>query len=423
MKLFCIALCKNLKCILMGVFIVVISGLLIAYGYYRGIFGSHISLTKTTFDRLPQWSEDDPREALLAFQRSCREILKRSPSLLFSPLPYSGDNAHWQTICRAAVPLSRPSQTAARQFFMKWFEPYAVKNNFNPTGLFTGYYLPRLQGNLKKTARYSVPLYSVPKDLVKVNLALLDPMLPPKTLTGQVKNNALFPYPDRAAIQNGALVGAANALAWSDSLVDVFFAQIQGSVIIDLSKRRSLLLGFAGSNGRPYTAIGKILIERGEIPREKMSMQAIRAWLAAHPAEAAGLLNQNASYVFFKILGTSAPLGAEQVPLTPQRSLAVDLGYLGVGTPVWLSTRAAQQKTGEEALPWQRLMIAQDTGGAIKGPMRGDIYWGSGPAAAFAAGQMKSEGRYWVLLPRFCTPKGRRNWLRGDVGRPAPPGQ
>jgi len=390
-------MCKYAK---MSLFVLLIVGATF-FAYYNHVaFGPHFSLSKTNFKRLPYWEYDDQSQALLAFQKSCVDILKREPSAAFSTLPQSKSNQAWQTICLAANKLSHSDKMTAQQFFESWFEPYTVQDNFNPHGLFTGYYLPLLHASLKKSKQYTVPVYGLPADLVKVNLSLFGSDFSNKIIIGQLKNNTLVPYPDRTAINSGTLGKNANVLVWADNAVDVFFAQIQGSVTVQLPDHQSLLLGYASTNGRAYTAIGKVLIQNKVIAKENISMQTIRAWLQGHPEQVNDILNQNASYVFFTVLHTQDPLGMEQVPLTAQRSLAVDTHYIPLGVPVWLKTKIPEQRPVERLLPYHRLLIAQDTGGAIKGIIRGDIYWGAGEDAAFAAGHMKQIGRYWLLLPK-----------------------
>jgi membrane-bound lytic murein transglycosylase A len=185
-------------------------------------------------------------------------------------------------------------------------------------------------------------------------------------------------------------------LVWTDNLLDVFFAQIQGSAIVELPDHERLIINYAGTNGRAYTAIGKILLERNAIPKNNLSMQTLRIWLEQHPEEINTVLNSNASYVFFKILKNGDPLGSEQIPLLPERSLAVDTRFIPLGAPLWLSTTLPTHTPSA----FQHLMIAQDTGGAIKGIIRGDVYWGASEKAADIAGHMQSDGQYWILLPK-----------------------
>jgi len=369
--------------------------------YYFGAFGPHLLLSKATFKHLPNWQQDNQSQALLAFQRSCTTILKKSPDAMFSALPHSGTNRDWQRICNAANALVHPDKMAAQQFFETWFQPYHVSNHLNASGLFTGYYLPLLHGSITPNKQYSVPVYGVPSDLVKINLGLFHQEMSKKTLVGQLKNNVLQPYPDRAAIMQGAISKTAKVLVWSDDPLDVFFAQIQGSAVVQLPNQKQFIINYASNNGRPYTAIGKILIAKKELTKETVSMQTIRTWLLQHPEQRDNILNQNASYVFFNVLKNKDPLGTAQVPLIPERALAVDTHHIPLGAPLWLDTVAPQNTREKSTAPFQHLMVAQDTGGAIKGIVRGDVYWGAGETAAFIAGHMQSKGQYWILLPRM----------------------
>lgn len=389
-------MCKYSK---MSLFILVLLTPLIFYLYYNhNAFGHHFSLSKTAFTQLPGWKKDDQTQTFATFKNSCVEIVTRDPNTAFGSFPESKTNQSWQTICLAANKITHPDKTNTQQFFETWFAPYHVKDNFNPKGFFTGYYLPLLHGSLKKTKQYIYPIYGVPPDLVKVNLGLFNPEFSSRVITGQLKNNALTPYPDRAAIHNGALGKNAPVLAWGDNEVDIFFAQIQGSAIVELPNHQQLLIGYASSNGRAYTAIGKILIANNAIEKQTISMQTIHAWLIQHPEQAPQILNQNASYIFF-IARPEGPHGTEQVQLTPQRSIAVDKQYIPLGAPIWLTTEVPVQGSETVLASYKRLLIAQDTGGAIKGMIRGDIFWGAGDEAAFSAGHMKNSGEYWILLP------------------------
>jgi membrane-bound lytic murein transglycosylase A len=359
----------------------------------------HLFLSKTTYAKLPAWNNDDPTLALHAFQRSCAEILKRKPDDLFSKHMAGGAVRDWQSICVAANQLTSNDAKAARQFFETWFEPYQIRNNLNSHGLFTGYYLPLLQGSLKPDKRFSIPIYGVPNDLITVQLGTFHQDLTGKTLIAQLKNNKLYKYPDRNAINQGAIQKNAQVLVWTDNLLDVFFAQIQGSAMVELPNHERFIINYAATNGLPYTAIGKILIENKAITKENMSMQTLRAWLEKHPDEINAILNSNASYVFFKVLKNSDPLGSEKIPLLPERSLAVDTRFIPLGAPLWLNT-TLPTNTSNTPAAFQRLVIAQDTGGAIKGIIRGDVYWGASDKAADIAGHMQSDGQYWILLPK-----------------------
>ncbi len=281
----------------------------------------------------------------------------------------------------------------------------AIGDNGDRDGLFTGYYEPLLQGARAPDAVHRYPLYRRPPDLVSVDLGQFDDEFKGRRIGGRVEDGRLVPFADRAAIDAGALAGRKLELLWVDDPVDRFFLEIQGSGQVRLPDGETVRVGYADQNGRPYRAIGKDLIESGAITREQMSMQAIRAWLDANPKQAPSLMARNPSYVFFteitELAAESGPLGAQGVPLSPGRSLAVDRKFLPLGAPMWVDT-VAPEPQGER--PLQRLLVAQDTGGAIRGPVRGDVFWGAGPEAEHLAGHMKSPGRLFILLPRELSP-------------------
>lgn len=367
--------------------------------YYFGLFGSHLILFGISFEHLPHWQTGEQTEAFYAFQQSCHEILKRDPNKAFSNLPQSGNNKQWQDICLAANKMTNPNANSIKQFFEEWFEPYYVLNNFNPYGKFTGYYLPILQGKLTKDQNYSIPIYSVPSDLIKVNLGLFNPQLNGKHIVGQLKNNILVPFPDRAAINNDAIKSTAKVIAWTNNSMDLFIAQIQGSAIVKLPNNQQLLIGYAADNGHKYTAIGKVLLENKALSKQDISIQSIRAWLLQHPSLIDDILNQDKSYVFFRIIGSGGATGKEGIPLTAQGSLAIDNNNIPLGVPMWLNTEIPQMNSNQ-LTPFYHLLIAQDVGGAIKGIVRGDVYCGEGEQAEFIAGHMNSSGQYWMLLPK-----------------------
>lgn len=360
---------------------------------------SQPQLVPTTFKALPRWQQDKTHIALSAFQYSCQAIVKRHPNATFGFMHTAGRVKDWQAICANANTLSTPSDDEARKFFEKWFTPYAVLDENHPYGLFTGYYLPLLHASFQRTAYYSVPVYGLPHDLLEISVTT-NRKAPFRTVTRQIRNGYLYPYPDRAAINRGAIAHSAPVLMWIHNPIDLFFAQIQGSATVILPNQQKLVLGFAGHNGRPYTSIGRLLVDKGELTAETVSMQTIRAWLAKHPYRALSLLNQNESYVFFHIMPIHFPVGTESVPLTPKRTLAVDPRFIPLGAPIWLSTVIPKDIKKNEYLYYHHLMVAQDTGSAIKGVVRGDVFWGDDDNADFLAGNMKSPGQYWVLLPK-----------------------
>jgi membrane-bound lytic murein transglycosylase A len=353
-----------------------------------------LKLTAVDFADLPGWGEDDLAGALEAFRRSCARWAKQTPDKPVGGQDgFAGTVRDWQPVCARAV-----AAGSGRAFFTTNFAPFAVSAGDDAEGLFTGYYEPLLRGARRPDATHHYPLYRRPPDLVSVDLGQFDPELQGRRIGGRVEQGRLVPYADRATIDRGALSGRDLELLWVDDPVDRFFLQIQGSGQVRLPDGAIVRVGYADQNGRPYRAIGKDLIDLGAIPREQMSMQAIRAWLAANPAQAPAMMAKNPSYVFFtELAAASGPMGAQGVPLTPGRSLAVDRKYLPLGAPVWIDTTASEPE-GDQ--PLRRLMVAQDTGGAIRGAVRGDVFWGAGSRAEHLAGHMKSPGRLFILLPR-----------------------
>ncbi len=346
-----------------------------------------LQLTPLSFAALPGWGSDDQGLALGALARSCDRLASLPDE---RAMGIAGQVADWRPICAALA--AGPAD--GRVFFEHWFRPYAAADGKKREGLYTGYYEASLNGSLTRSERYATPLHRRPGELVMVNLGDFRKELVGERIAGQVVDGRLKPYADRAAIAAGALNTRDLEIVWVDDPVDAFFLHIQGSGRIALDDGRMLRVGYAAQNGHPYTAVGRLLIARGEVTREAMSMQTIRAWLDANPTGAQALMNENASYVFFDVLDGDGPVGAQGAMLTAGRSLAVDRRFVPLSTPVWLDT------TTPDGAPLQSLMIAQDTGGAIRGPVRGDVYWGHGDAAADIAGRMKSAGHAYLLLPR-----------------------
>jgi membrane-bound lytic murein transglycosylase A len=332
---------------------------------------------------LPGWRDDNAAEAWPAFLASC-SVLARE--------------AHWSNVCAEATRMSVNDADTARRFFEQHFRPYRVGTaESGDEGLITGYYEPLLFGSRKPTERYRYPIYAIPDDLVVVDLAGVYPELKNMRLRGRVNGRRLIPYFERAQIDGPDAPLRGKEIAWVDDPYDLFFLHIQGSGRISLESGETLRVGYAEQNGHPYKAIGRVLIDRGELTREDVSLQSIRAWLRAHPDRSAELLNTNASYVFFRELPTTAdgPPGSLGVPLTPQRSIAVDRRYVPLGAPVYISSSSS-----DSSRALNRLTLAQDTGGAIRGPVRADFFWGAGETAEREAGSMKDRLRMWILLPQ-----------------------
>lgn len=381
------------------------------------------SFELVAFDSLEGWAAHDPSPALPAFLRSCERVLAASPGLRANPLealggPLSGLSIagvaeDWAAACEEAARGGVDDADAARAFFERHFRPLRIFSLREPRadveereplietrGLFTGYFEPAYLASSRPTPEFSAPVYARPEDLVMVDLGAFREEYAGVRLAGSVVDGKLVPYPDHRAINEGALENRARPLAWMDPN-DLLFLQIQGSGRLRLMGHGEIRVGYAGQNGHAYTPIGRFLVESGALSLENVSMQSIRAWLDAAPAdEARALREKNASYVFFRLLDDLpspelGPLGADGVQLTPGRSLAVDRRYHALGAPVWVALEAGA--VGDD--PFRRLMIAQDTGGAIRGPVRGDIFFGAGPEAAAVAGRLRAAGEFFIFAP------------------------
>ena len=365
------------------------------------------ALEAVSFSVLDGWFDDAPGDAVTTLLRSCTPILRRDPSAAFASEPLAGTNADWQNACRAAQALPMQAggrDEAARAFFESWFQPYRVLAEGESEGLFTGYYEPLLTGSLEPSPG-GVPLRRAPGDIITVELSQFADDLADRRVRGRINGDRLIPYFDRGEIERGALDNRDLELVWVDDPIEKFFLQIQGSGLVQLADGRLLRVGYADQNGRAYRPIGRDLVEMGELTLETVSLQSIAAWLRANPDRAEELMDKNPSYVFFQLLGDAdeleGPLGAQGVPLFAERSLAVDRRFIPYGAPVWLETTAPFP---DGAKPFKRLLIAQDTGGAIRGGVRGDVFWGAGDLAESIAGHMNSRGRYYLFLPKAAVP-------------------
>jgi membrane-bound lytic murein transglycosylase A len=354
-----------------------------------------LPLRPLSFEELEGWRADDHEAAFQAFRRSCREIVNTGTGFTRKPL-YAGERQDWRGVCALAEAADRPP---ARRFFESEFLAFAVADPERPQGLFTGYFEPEVIGSRSQGGRYQAPLYRRPPDLVAFDASAREK----SGLTyGRLVKGEPTAYHTRKEIENGALAGKGLEVVWLTDWADAFFLQVQGSGRVRLADGTVLRLGFDGKTGLPYTAIGGILAKRGDIPPEQVSMQSIRAWMAKDPKAARELMWENESFVFFRELPAANPAegppGAQKVPLTPRRSLAIDRAYWAFGTPMWIEADVPSGPGGALE-PFRRLLIAQDTGTAIKGRVRGDVFWGAGEAAA-VAGPMKSPGRMVALLPK-----------------------
>jgi membrane-bound lytic murein transglycosylase A len=335
------------------------------------------------------FAEDDSALTWPAWLQSCSTLINKP---------------QWQTACAAAKTLSKPNKRAVQVYFAEYFNVYSASNqDGTDTGLITGYYEPLLKGSRTKSSQYPHPLYKQPADLITVELSDIYPELKNKRVRGKIVGNKLVPYLSRADIEASPAPLAGNELVWINDIIDVFFLQIQGSGLVKLDSGEDVHVGYADQNGQAYNSIGRILIERGELTKDQAGMQGIKNWARNNLAKLRDLLNSNPSYVFFRELpaGLPGPIGALGVPILAERSVAIDPKYIPLGAPVFLSTTQPNSTT-----PLKRLMVAQDTGGAIKGGVRADFFWGAGENAGKQAGAMKQAGKIWVLLPKeFQFPK------------------
>lgn len=358
---------------------------------------ARLTLEKKPFSALAGWETDALDQSLKAFEKSCNTILKRDMNALFKKeLPYAGLNKDWQQACRALLIAYPQTIEDTRAFYEEYFTPYAIYANADEEGLFTGYYEASLNGSLTQTSKYSYPLYKRPDDLVMVDLGNFRDELKGQRIAGRVINAHLKPFEDRTEIEAGALKGQGLELVYVDDPIAAFFLQIQGSGRITLPDGSHINVGYDGQNGHPYHAIGRTLIQKGVLTKETVSLQTIRQWLEDNPDEAQAVKNTNPSFVFFKKLENEGPLGGSGLALTAGRSIAIDYTYIPYHAPVFIDV----ENPLPQAPRLQRLLIAQDTGGAIRGPVRGDVFWGHGEYAEDVAGIMKSKGKAWILLPK-----------------------
>jgi membrane-bound lytic murein transglycosylase A len=340
------------------------------------------ALRPGNWDAMTGWRDDNLQLAWPAFLASCGALKSQ---------------AAWQAVCETATALPEPSRETIRRFFETRFTPYQVFNaDGSDSGTVTGYYEPLLRGSRTRTPAYRYPVYGMPDDLLVVDLSELYPDLKNLRLRGRLDGRRVVPYFNRAQIENGTAPVTGKEIVWVADAVELFFLQIQGSGRVRLDNGEMVRLGYAEQNGHPYRSIGRLLVDRGDLPLERASMQGIKTWAGQNPDKLQDLLNYNASYVFFREMPADlpGPLGALGVALTAQRSIAVDPRFVPLGVPLYLVTTMPNTR-----VPLNRLMLAQDTGGAIRGAVRADFFWGFGDEAGAQAGRMRQSGKMWVLLP------------------------
>jgi membrane-bound lytic murein transglycosylase A len=352
-------------------------------------------LTTLPVMEIPGFEADPIAEALPALKRSCDRFMSLPDDRPLGPQGIAGKMADWREACRAVKALPEGDGEGLKELLLRDFSAFRVANGDQSPGLFTGYYEPVLKGSLTPSGPQAVPLYGPPEDLVVADLNLFGGDQKSDRLLGRLEGGRLVPYFSRSEIDGGALAGRGLEILWIDDPVDAFFLHVQGSGRVQLPNGEALRVGYAGSNGLPFYAIGRHLLDQKIISRENASMQSIRDWLRRHPQEAKEVMALNTRYIFFQLIKGEGPIGAQGVPLTAGRSLAVDTSFIPLGIPVFLDTTWPGTST-----PLRRLMVAQDTGSAIKGPVRGDFFWGAGEAALEYAGRMKQPGSYYLFLPK-----------------------
>jgi membrane-bound lytic murein transglycosylase A len=342
-------------------------------------------LERAPYAQIPGWGSAPLAPGLRAFASSCARIAAASAL---------------RRACEAARALRADDEAAARAFIEASFDAWAIAAaDGAATGMVTGYYEPVLAGSRARNERFRYPVYGVPADLVVVDLESVNPEVRGLRLRGRLEGNRVVPYRSRAEIEGGGF--QAPVIAWVEDPVELFFLQVQGSGQLALDTGGRLRLGYADQNGHPYRSLGRFLVDRREMTLDQASMQGIKAWAAANPRKLREALDSNPSYVFFRETpdNGAGPVGTLGVPLTGGYSIAVDPRHVPLGAPVFLATTMPLSTQ-----PLERLVAAQDTGGAIRGAVRADFYWGSGAEAGAQAGRMRQQGRMWILWPKGETP-------------------
>ncbi|RAI44062.1 murein transglycosylase A [Rhodoplanes roseus] len=366
---------------------------------------------------LPGWAEDDHAAALSAFRASCRPLVRGDASADPRPLRRA-----LIAPCRRALALRAPSAEMARKFFETEFRPVRISRIGESAGFLTGYYEPIVDGSRFPTQIFKVPMYRRPPDLVSPNAKPGQPFPNRGPALRVLADGSRVPYHDRAEIEDGALAGRHLELCWLKDPADLLTIQIQGSARVRLEDGTLLRVNYDGHNGFPYTAVGRVLIDRGHIPREEMSMARIRDWMRENPEEANEVRRQNRSFVFFRITGLDVhdePVGGQGIPLAAGRSIAVDRGLHVYGTPFYI-TADLPIASLRSADAFRRTMIAQDTGSAIVGPARADLYFGAGDEAGRVAGRIRQAGRFVMLVPREIDPVAVGEKMPLPLLRPPP---
>ncbi len=360
---------------------------------------------RAEFKQLAGWADDDHAAAFSAFHRSCRKIVTVADARIAKGEPPGNELVPLLEVCKVALALPESIEdSAARSFFEANFLPKAVRQNAGRAFL-TGYFEPELQGSRERSEQFTIPVLAKPDDLVPLFADTHRAAHNHELTSGRQSADGIVAYDDRKAIESGALSGRGLEILYLADRFDTYIMHVQGSGRVVLPDGTAVRLAYAAKNGHPYTSIGRILIDRGEIDKEAMSLDTLEAWVRGNPDAAKELMWENRSYIFFRELEgwdpSLGPPGGQGVALTPGRSLAVDASIHNLGTPIWVDVPGLEDPAGSE---FRRLMVAQDVGSAIKGAGRGDIFWGSGVSAGQIAGKTRHPGRFWTLVPRKSEP-------------------
>lgn len=347
----------------------------------------HTVYEPVSWSELPGWNRDEMQDAWPAFMQSCTA---------------AGHRKRWQTVCDAARNADPATSQQVRAFFERYFEPFAIARQVgaqaDAVGLITGYFEPVLDGTRAASPQFNTPLYAPPPDLLTVDLGSEYPELKGKPVRARLDGHRVVPYYSRADLERDPALKD-DAIVWVNDALSAFLLEVQGSGRVQLSTGETIRLHYADQNGHPYRSIGQYLVDHGELKRGEATLPAIRGWALAHPDRVPELLDADPSVVFFREepLGNPAlgPKGALGVPLTPDRSVAVDPSAIPLGAPVFLATTFP-----DSSVALNRLVFAQDTGGAIRGSVRADYFWGIGQQAASQAGEMRQPGRMWLIWPK-----------------------
>lgn len=352
---------------------------------------SAVKLEPVTFNDLPGWPQDKMTDAYHAFALNCSALNK-------SNKPHLGNAAvavDANLMRKICADFAENPRQDFKEFIRQNFKPYLVTEAESPTGKFTSYFESVIHASRNRDERFKFPIYGQPVDLIEFNPTDFDSSLPSRRLVGRLEGQKLVPYYTRSEIMEPEYSDKAPVILWADSYVDVYVMQIQGSAVAELDDGSKVRVGFADTNGRPFKGIGSILLEKKLLKPGQASMGYIKKWLNENFAEAYAHMNQNQRFVFHRLIEEDGPIGAMGVPLTAGRSLAVDRRYIPLGSLLWLNTTDGSRE------PIRKLVFAQDIGGAIKGVVRGDYFWGSGGDDVLEhAGKMNSAGSYYILLPK-----------------------